>query len=94
MPTLAQILVLVSTAIVARVLIALGMGFVSYASISSVVTFIIARITQQLAGMSGAAVSVVALSGAFQAMSIILSAIMVRITFLALKKIGFIPGSA
>lgn len=81
---------LIAVPIVARVLATLGIGIISYTSLNLFMQFIIVRITAQIAGMSGAAVHVIAMSGAFSALSIILSALAVRVSLLTLKKFGLI----
>jgi hypothetical protein len=90
--SLAQILWLISVPLVARVLSSLGMGIISYVSITKFVDFIVAKIILQIGAMTGSAVMVMALAGIFEALSIILSALAVKATLLALKRFGIMGG--
>ncbi|MBV2185681.1 MAG: DUF2523 domain-containing protein [Rhizobium sp.] len=92
MLSLPKILMLIAIPLVARVLSALGMGIISYVSITAFVDYIVDKVTIQIGAMTGSAVMVLALSGIFDALSIILSALSVKATLLALKRIGILQG--
>ncbi|MDX9974777.1 MAG: DUF2523 family protein [FCB group bacterium] len=92
MLSLPQILMLIAIPLVARVMSALGMGIISYVSINAFVDFIVSRVMIQIGAMTGSAVMVLALAGIFEALSIILSALSVKATLLALKRIGILQG--
>lgn len=89
-PGLAQVLMAVSVALVARVLTSLGMGVISYAAITTFVNFIVGKIMLQIGMMTGSAVMVMALAGIFEALSIILAALALKAQLLALKRFGFL----
>lgn len=90
---LAFILLNISVPLVARVLSALGVGLISYVSITKFVDYIVAQITVQVGAISGSALTILTMSGIFQALSIILSALSVKATLLALKKLSFFPAT-
>lgn len=92
MLSLPQILMLIAIPLVARVMSALGMGIISYVSINAFVDFIVSKVMIQIGAMTGSAVMVLALAGIFEALSIILSALSVKATLLALKRIGILQG--
>lgn len=91
---LPQLLLLISIPLVARVLSALGMGLISYLSITKFVDYIVAQVMIQVSMMTGSALIIMTMAGIFQALSIILSALSVKATLLALKKLGILPGIA
>lgn len=92
--SLPQILLMISIPLVARVLSALGMGIISYLSINKFVEYIVAQVMIQVGMMTGSALIIMTMAGIFQALSIILSALSVKATLLALKKLGILPGIA
>lgn len=74
--------------IVRRVLIALGVGVVSYSGLSLLVSAVKDRVLENLGGLSGSAYQVVAMSGAFEAVGILLGALSARAALMAVDRIG------
>jgi hypothetical protein len=71
-----------------RVLIALGIGTISYVGIDAVMTGVISAITSSLGGLSSDIINILAMGGFTTAISIILGGVAARISMMTLKKLG------
>jgi len=77
----------ITGSIAARVLTSLGIGIFSYAAISSVLNIVIANITSQYQSMNSVVLNILNLAGVGQALGIIIAAMTVRASLLAIKKL-------
>lgn len=82
-------LISIAPTLAAKVMTALGVGVVSYAALSGLSTAIISSVNASYGGIGDVPLAFLNLSGFGTAISIILSAITVRVSLTALKK--FIP---
>lgn len=71
-----------------RVLIALGIGTISYVGIDAVMTGVTSAITSSLGGLSSDIINILAMGGFTTAISIILGGVASRISMMTLKKLG------
>jgi hypothetical protein len=83
----ATFLLSITGSIAARVLTSLGIGIFSYAAISSVLNIVIANITSQYQSMNSVVLNILNLAGVGQALGIIIAAMTVRASLLAIKKL-------
>lgn len=80
--------------VVVRVLIALGMGVVTYAGLRVAVSAALDAARGALSGLLGDVVQIMALAGFFQALGIIAGALMAVVALRAVKKLGFLTKGA
>jgi hypothetical protein len=88
MANLAAFLMGLATPLVRRVLIALGLGLVSYAGLNVVATQIVDAVKANYENMSGTVLDLMNLIGAGQALGIIVGGIVARAAFAAVSRIG------
>lgn len=74
--------------LVRRILIALGVGLISYGGLALLATEIRDRVLANLSGLTGDAYAVVAMSGAFEAVGILLGALAARAALMAVERFG------
>lgn len=74
--------------LVSRVLVAAGIGTVTYVGLSVVVSQALASAKGALSGLGGDVAQLVAMSGAFDALGIIAGGIIAGLAFVALKSFG------
>lgn len=76
------------TPIVRRVLVALGLGMVTYGGLTLIADQVIAAVKSNYEAMAGAPLQILNMLGAGQAIGIILSAIVARAAFAAVGRIA------
>lgn len=84
---LGTFLVAIAGPVVRKALTSLGIGIVSYAALSGVLNSALNAAKGSLAGFGGDAASIVQLSGAFEALSIIAGAMIARLAMMQLKRL-------
>jgi len=77
-----------------RVLSALGIGFVTYGGLTLVANQVRDQVLSGLSGLSGSAYQVIAMTGIFESIGIMLGALSARATLMAISKIGRITSPA
>jgi len=87
-------LVAIAGPVVRRVLLALGVGVVSYGGLALLANAVRERVLENLSGLSGAAYQVVAMTGAFEAVGILLGGLSARAALMAVEKFGRITSPA
>ena len=81
-------LLALATPLVKRVLIALGIGVITYAGIDTAFSLVTSQIQSNLGGITGDLANLIALSGTYESIGIILAAISARLSFAAVSKMG------
>lgn len=74
--------------LVRRILIALGVGLISYGGLALLATQVRDQVLTNLSGLTGDAYQVVAMSGAFEAVGIMLGALAARAALMAVERFG------
>lgn len=74
--------------LVRRILIALGVGLISYGGLALLATQVRDQVLTNLSGVTGDAYQVVAMSGAFEAVGIMLGALAARAALMAVERFG------
>lgn len=87
MPNIGTWLVSLTGPIVAKVLTSLGLGIVSYAALSTALNAALSAAKAAWSGLGGDALSLIQLSGASDALSIVAGALIARLGLLTLKRI-------
>ncbi len=87
MSTISVFLMSLVGPVVKRILVSLGVGLVSYAAISTAVNALLGSAKSAWGGMSGDVLSLVELSGANTAISIIAGAIVAKVALMAVTKL-------
>jgi hypothetical protein len=87
MPAIAAFLLSITGSVVARVLTSLGIGFVSYAALSTLADTVVARVTDNYNATSSVVLGLLNLAGAGQALGILTAALVARASLLAIKKL-------
>lgn len=90
MGTLASFLTAMAGPLARRVLVSLGFGIVSYAAVSALVNTMIASAKSAWSGLGGDVLSLIQLSGANTAISIICGAMVARVALQAVKKLQLV----
>ena len=78
--------------LVKRALIAVGIGVVSYASLSALANTLIQTVQQQWGGVSGSILQIASLAGIPDAMSLLCGALLARVALVAVTKLGRVAG--
>lgn len=71
-----------------KVLLALGIGWVTYAGLDTLMSAVVASVQSNFGAVSGSWAQVVWLAGFGQAIGIILGALMARVSMMVLSKLG------
>jgi hypothetical protein len=71
-----------------RVLIALGIGTITYVGIDAALSAVVSAIQAQLGGLPSDIIQIITIGGGTTAMSIILGGIAARISMMSLAKLG------
>lgn len=74
--------------LVKRILIALGVGLISYGGLALLATHVRDQVLGNLSGLTGEAYQVVAMSGAFEAVGIMLGGLAARAALMAVERFG------
>lgn len=88
MGTIAAFLLAITSSVTARVLTSLGIGFVSYAAITSLLSTITSNVTSNYNAMSSSVLQLVNLAGFGQAFGIIIAALTARASLIAIKRLA------
>jgi len=88
MVNLASWLLAVSVPVVKKVMVALGIGTISYASIKPLIDSILGNLLTTYASFTGPAAQILSLSGIPDALGIVTGAIVARVSFIVMNKIG------
>lgn len=88
MSTLASFLMAITGSLAARVLTSLGIGFLSYAALSTLASTVVNNITSNYNALGGVVLPLLNLAGGGQVMGIMCAALVTRASLLAVKKIG------
>lgn len=83
---IAAFLMAISWPIVSRVLLALGLGTVTYTGASAALTGLLNSAKSSMSGMVPEVAQLLAMAGGFEAMSIIAGGIVSGLTFMVLKR--------
>jgi hypothetical protein len=83
---LATFLLAITGSLAARVVTSLGIGIFSYAAITTLVNTVIAQVTTNYNSMSSVVLQIVNLAGFGSALGILFSAMVVRASLTAIKK--------
>lgn len=86
MPTLAAFLLSMAAPLVGRVLLALGIGTVTYTGLSALLSSLLSQAKASMQGMAPDVASMVAMAGGFEAMSIMAGGMVTALTFAVLKR--------
>lgn len=76
-----------------RVLVALGIGIVSYAGATAALNGALGAASAAFGGMTGATMQIMAMAGGFQAVAIIAGGLTAGVAFSAVKKMMLISGT-
>lgn len=87
-------LMLVVGPLAKRVLIALGIGVVSYSGLALVADQIKDEVLSSLSGLSGAGYSVIAMTGFFEAVGILLGALSARVALMVVDRLARVSSPA
>lgn len=93
-PALTGFLLLMASSLVVKVLLSLGIFFVTKTGMDSAGSLIMSQLNNALSGFSSDAVQFVYMSGCFEAVSIMVSAVVVKITINATGKVAFKKSAA
>ncbi len=86
MDTLATFLMSIAGSLAARVMLSLGFGIVSYASIITLANTVVNNVTANYNNLDTVTFNLLNLAGAGQALGIILSALVTRASLVAIKR--------
>ncbi|MBK6279114.1 MAG: DUF2523 domain-containing protein [Gammaproteobacteria bacterium] len=84
----AQLMVALAGAMATRAAIAVGIGWITYAGFTALVSALTSSVLTAWGGLSGSTLQFLALSGANTAIGIVLGAYAVRATLVALPRLG------
>lgn len=87
MPVIATFLIAITSSVAARVFTSLGIGFISYAALSTLTNTVISSIDSSYNSMGGTALNIANLCGFGQAIGIITAAMITRASLIAIKSI-------
>jgi len=87
MPTLYAFLVSIAGTLTGRVLLALGIGMVSYAGLNVITANVISQISASYNSAPGFVLNLLNLAGAGHALGILTSALVTRTSLIAIKKL-------
>ncbi|MDO9141122.1 MAG: DUF2523 domain-containing protein [Methylobacter sp.] len=90
MPTLAAFLLSIAGTLTGRVLLALGIGWVSYSGLNVLVSQIVDLVKVNYQSLSGVVLQILNLAGAGDAMGILIAALVTRTALVAIKKLAAI----
>lgn len=85
---IAEWLLALAGPLVKRVLIALGVGVVSFTGLTLLANQVRDQVLANLSGLTGDAYQVIAMSGAFEAIGILLGALSARAVLMAMERFG------
>lgn len=89
---LSGLLIWVISSAVARVLVALGIGFFTYSGLVALVESLVGQLQPMLSGLPSQVLSLLAIAGVPQALSIVCSAVLTRAAFNAARiAVGLTP---
>lgn len=88
MPNLFAFLLAAAWPIAKKVLVMLGIGMITYSTITPLVNSVIAAAQSNFGQMTGAALQLCSLGGIPQVMGIISGALVARVSFIAAGKLG------
>ena len=71
-----------------RVLIAIGIGTITYVGIDAALASVVSAIQSQLGGLPSDIIQILAMGGLTSAMSIVLGGIAARVSMMSLSKLG------
>lgn len=71
-----------------RILIALGVGVISFAGLTLLANQVRDQVLSNLSGLTGDAYQVIAMSGAFEAVGILLGGLAARAALMAMERFG------
>lgn len=71
-----------------RVLISLGIGFVSYTALTAALNAVISQVSSNISSIPYEISSFLAISGLFTAMGIIFGGVMARVSLMAVERFG------
>jgi hypothetical protein len=91
MTTLAAFLLSITSTITARVLTSLGIGFLAFTAITTLVNSLVGQINAQYGNVTGTVLQLLNLGGVGTSISIITSALVTRATLLAIKQLRVLP---
>lgn len=86
--TLATFLLAITSSVAARVMTSLGLGFISYASLSTLASSVVSSVTSSYQSLGAVPLALVNLCGFGTALGILTSALVVRASLLSIKHIG------
>lgn len=87
MSTLATFLLGITGSLAARVLTSLGIGFVSYAALTTLASAVVANVTSNYQSMSSQILGLLNLAGGGTGLGIILAALVTKASLQAIKKL-------
>lgn len=90
MSTLAAFLLAITGSVAARVLTSLGIGFATYAALSSLATVVVNNVISNYNAMGSVVLNLLNLAGAGQALGVLAAALVTRASLLAIKKLKFL----
>jgi hypothetical protein len=93
MPALAELLGAIAWPLVSRVLVALGIGVVTYAGADGALNTMLSAAKGAMSGLSGPLASYLAMAGVFDAMSAIAGGLVSGLAFMTLKKLALQSGT-
>lgn len=88
MPVIATFLLSITGSVAARVLTSLGMGFLSYAALSTLAASVVAAVTTNYNSMGSVTLAIVNLAGGGTALGILLAGLTTRAALIAIKRLG------
>ena len=88
---MSAILIWLVTNIGGRVLISLGMGFISYASVTIAFELVVSNFSTIWSGVPSAILAILSIAGFPTAMGWVIGALLARLSITTLSKIGRIP---
>lgn len=89
--TLASFLMAISGSIAARVMLSLGIGIVSYQSITTLANTVVNNVTQNYNNIDPVPLALLNLAGGGQALGILLAALVTRASLVAIKRFRITP---
>jgi hypothetical protein len=86
MPTIAAFLLSITGSLAARVLTSLGIGFASYAVLSTLTSQVVAQVTSNYQAQNTVVLNLLNLAGGGTALGIIIAALITRASLQAIKR--------
>lgn len=87
MATLASFLLAITGSLAARVLTSLGIGFVSYAALTTLASAVVSNVTSNYNAMGSVALNLLNLAGFGTALGILCAAMVTRASMMAIKRL-------